>query len=181
MANNQTSKKSQQSVYGKLKDTVFITPFKKYHPLQESTYNNPVKPYGEYGPSSGPYISNYVSQTTEKKSGTKPHASYNKKLMKILTRRHKSAAKVDKKVDDGGSNNNDNDQFSAYINRVKGGMRSVSDIGIETVPTEKVLRRDSLNDKVSNFLSRAGIKIRTSSSVGDMKGISIKGKENNYK
>ncbi|GAA0153239.1 hypothetical protein LIER_37641 [Lithospermum erythrorhizon] len=168
MAKNQTNKKSNMGIYGKLKDTVLITPFRKSQPHTIDN-NNHVTYYGSS--SSNPFISNSTPQKTEKTHAAKPYVSYNKKLMKMLTGTNKSASKVDKKVDNDQDyyNNDDNDEFSEYINRVKGGMRSESNVGTETVPPRRVARRDSLNDKVSNFLGRARMKNRTTSSVGDMR------------
>ncbi|GAA0141200.1 hypothetical protein LIER_35348 [Lithospermum erythrorhizon] len=165
MPNYQTNKKNQTGCIWKAKK------FPQEHIIGD-------KPVKSYGSSTGHVIHNSVPQETKKKVGAKPHDAYNKKHEKILPSAHISAAEVDRNVDHGQGNYKNDEQFSEYISRVKGGLRSESyiGIGIEPVPTKGVARRDSLNDNVSNFLSRARLKFRTSTTVGDKKRTSIEGK-----
>ncbi|XP_060174732.1 uncharacterized protein LOC132605604 [Lycium barbarum] len=70
------------------------------------------------------------------------------------------------------SNNNDN-YFSAYIDRVKNKMRTTSSsVGVDVddgggagTIKKPVKRRDSLNDRISHFINRTKVKIRTTTIV----------------
>lgn len=79
---------------------------------------------------------------------------------------HVSAAKTKSLKDDG--------KFSDYIRKVKGKMRTVSNIGAGKSAGKSATRRDSFNDKVSHYINRAKIKIRTTTMVGNDKGDSVK-------
>ncbi|KAG8373825.1 hypothetical protein BUALT_Bualt11G0065500 [Buddleja alternifolia] len=80
-----------------------------------------------------------------------------------------SDAKTKSTKDDGVDEGKDNDKFTDYITKVKDKMRSVSNVG------RSATRRDSFNDKVSNYINRAGIKIRTTTTnIGDDKNVSFK-------
>ncbi|GAA0152494.1 hypothetical protein LIER_37501 [Lithospermum erythrorhizon] len=163
MAKRNQSNKTSQNVCQKLKNAINFTPFRRFHGVssQQShsaptptpppqTTNNPIKVYISQ-PSSGKFIPIATAAQGGGEHLIKPKVD-----------------KVPKEMRTHDINNGDNGRFSEYITRVRDGMRTSSDLGIERIPTRKISRRDSLNDRVSNFLNRAKIKNRTimSNNVG---------------
>ncbi|KAJ8535709.1 hypothetical protein K7X08_023429 [Anisodus acutangulus] len=77
-----------------------------------------------------------------------------------------------KKSDD---NSNNDKYFSGYIDRVKNKMRTtISSVGVVdgggggdggSVTRKVATRRDSLNDRISHYINRAKLKIRTTTIV----------------
>ncbi|GAA0146326.1 hypothetical protein LIER_06311 [Lithospermum erythrorhizon] len=167
MAKKNQNNKSSLNVCEKLRNSINFSAFRRHHGVtnhQQSHYSAPTPP----PQSTNSPIKANVSQAVPGQfiPITTPAKNGGGQLKPMFPTKEKRTHDQN----GGGVQGNNNGRFSEYITRVRGDMRTSSDLGIERIPTKKISRRDSLNDRVSNFLNRAKIKIRTTSSVGHGNG-----------
>ncbi|GFP82013.1 hypothetical protein PHJA_000344600 [Phtheirospermum japonicum] len=111
-----------------------------------------------------------------------PHASHVPKQViaerdVVIVKSRKLSKSSPKKGKNSQPEFDDENKFSDYISKVKDRMmKTASNVsggggvtGVETSPI-----RDSFNDNVANYINRAKIKVRKTTSVGDDKSFSLK-------
>lgn len=134
---------------------------RKTHPAGE--VNIPIEPGSSFIKNTGSRFRDKTGIPAQTQATTKPqipvHGFQSKPAVK-----HKAAHKDEPGNIGGGHDHNHN--YSSYIERVKNQLRSQSDIGEEITmegPTATRIpaKRDSFNDRISNFITRAKKNIKT--------------------